>query len=118
MPEKAPSREKARPRVAERVIGRGAEYPQKAAKTTPDGDNMFETQERTIARVDRARIAQKWAKNDHAWHDILRFGEQMLVSQVVFIGPHVFKTKVENDSEITRTSQPTRSRPVECVEVS
>ena len=49
---------------------------------------------------------------------ILRFGEQMLVSRVVFIGPQVFKTKVENDSDITRTSQPSRSRPVECVEVS
>ena len=49
------------------------------------------------------------------------FGEQILVSLVVFIGPQVFKTKVENDSDITRTSQPTRSRParpVECVEVS
>ncbi len=34
----------------------------------------------------------------------LRFGEQMLVSRVVFIGPQDFKTKVENDSDITRTS--------------
>jgi hypothetical protein len=31
---------------------------------------------------------------------ILRFGKQMLVSQVIFIGPQVFKTKVENDLDI------------------
>jgi hypothetical protein len=48
----------------------------------------------------------------------LRFGEQILVSRVLFIGPQVFKTEVENDSDITRTSQPSRSRPVEGVEVS
>jgi hypothetical protein len=48
----------------------------------------------------------------------LRFGEQMLVSRVVFIGLQVFKTKVENDSDITRTSKPTRRRPVERVGVS
>ncbi len=35
----------------------------------------------------------------------LRFGEQILVCRVVFIGLQVFKTKVENDSDITRTSQ-------------
>jgi hypothetical protein len=29
------------------------------------------------------------------------------------MGPQVFKTKVENDPDITRTSQPSRSRPVE-----
>ncbi len=46
---------------------------------------------------------------------IRRFGEQMLVFRVVFIGPQVFKNKPENDSDITRTSQPTRSRPVVCV---
>ncbi len=46
---------------------------------------------------------------------IRRFGEQMLVSQLVFIGQQVFQTKPENDSDITRTSQPTRSRPVVCV---
>jgi hypothetical protein len=39
----------------------------------------------------------------------------MLVFRVVFISPQVFKTKPENDSDITRTSQPTRSRPVVCV---
>jgi hypothetical protein len=32
----------------------------------------------------------------------LRFGGQMLVSRVVFIGQQVFKTKVENDSDIHR----------------
>jgi hypothetical protein len=32
---------------------------------------------------------------------ILQFGEQMLVSRLVFIGPQVFKTKVDNDSDIT-----------------
>ncbi len=78
MPEKASSREKARPRVAERVVGRGAEPPKKAVKTTPDGDNMFETKQRTIVWVDLARKAQKLAKNDHAWHEFFDLANKCL----------------------------------------
>ena len=86
-----------------------------AAKTTPDDEDMFETQEWTIGGADRARKAPKTAKNDHAWHDFDDLANKCLCLRAVFIGPQVFKTKVENDSDITRTSQPTCSRPVECV---
>ena len=86
-----------------------------AAKTTPDDEGMFETQELTIRRADRARKAPKTANNDHAWHDFDDLANKCLCLRAVFIGPQVFKTKVENDSDITRTSQPTCSRPVECV---
>ena len=44
-----------------------------------------------------------------------RFGEQVFVFASRIYRPASFKTKVENDSDITRTSQPTCSRPVECV---
>jgi hypothetical protein len=50
----------------------------KAGKTTPYGDNMFETLERTIVWVDWARIAQKSAKNDHAWHDFFDLADKCL----------------------------------------
>ena len=39
---------------------------------------MFETQERTIVLVDRARIAQKSAKNDHAWHEFVDLANKCL----------------------------------------
>ena len=39
---------------------------------------MFETQERTIVWVDWARIAQKSAKNDHAWHDFFDLANKCL----------------------------------------
>ena len=50
-------------------MGRGAEPAINAAKTTPDDEDMFETQELTVRGADRARKAPKTAKNDHAWHD-------------------------------------------------
>ncbi len=78
VPDKASSREKARPRVAERVMGREAEPPPKSCENDPNGDNMFETQERTIVWVDRARIAQKSAKNDHAQHDFFDLANKCL----------------------------------------
>jgi hypothetical protein len=120
MQEKASSREKARPRVAERVMGPWVEErnpPKNTVKTTSDGENMFETQERTIVWLDRARMAQKSAKNDHAWHEFVDLANKCLCLwwYLLFIGPQVFKTKPENDSDITRTSQPTCSRPVVCV---
>ncbi len=39
---------------------------------------MFKTQERTIAWVNRARIAQKSVKNDHAWHDFFDLANKCL----------------------------------------
>ncbi len=53
-------------------------HSKKAAKMTPDGDNMFETQERTIVWVDRARITQKSAKNDHAWQEFFDLANKCL----------------------------------------
>ncbi len=54
-----------------------------------------------------------------------RFGEQMLVSREVFIGPPVFKTNLDNDSDIDQsgcTALPTCRRHVvngtHCVGVS
>ncbi len=52
--------------------------PKKAAKTAPDGDDMFKTQERTILWVDRARITQKSAKKDHAWHEFFDLANKCL----------------------------------------
>ena len=52
--------------------------PKNTAKTTSDGDNRFETQERTIVWVHRARIAQKSAKNDHAWHEFVDLANKCL----------------------------------------
>ena len=51
-----------------------------AAKTTPDDEDMFETQELTIGGADRARKAPKTANNDHAWHDIVDFANKFLCS--------------------------------------
>ena len=48
--------------------------PQLAAKTTPNDEDMFETQGSTIGEADhhdRARKAPKTAKNDNAWHDFV-----------------------------------------------
>jgi hypothetical protein len=39
---------------------------------------MFKTQERTIVWVNRARIAQKSAKNDHAWHEFVDLANKCL----------------------------------------
>ena len=86
-------------------MGRAAEAPEKRCETTSASDDMFETQERTIGGSNRARRA---AKNDHAWHDFDDLANKCLCLRAVFIGPQVFKTKVENDSDITRTSQPAR----------
>ena len=54
-----------------RVMDRGAHPPKNAAKTISDGDDVFETQERTIGVADRARKAPKQAKKEHAWHDFV-----------------------------------------------
>ena len=61
-------------------MGRGAEPAINAAKTTPDDEDMFETQEVTIGGADRARKAPKTAKNDHAWHDIVDLANKFLCS--------------------------------------
>ncbi len=61
--------------------------PKNAAKTTPDDDDMFETQELTdmfetqeltVGGADRARKAPKTAKNDHAWHDFVDLANKCL----------------------------------------
>ena len=61
-------------------MGRGAEPAINAAKTTPDDEDMFETQELTIGEADRARKASKTANNDHAWHDIVDLANKLLCS--------------------------------------
>ena len=61
-------------------MGRGAEPAINAAKTTPDDEDMFETQELTVRGADRARKAPKTAKNDHAWHDIVDLSNKGLCS--------------------------------------
>ena len=76
-------------------MGRGAENPKNAAKTTPDDDDMFEAQERTIGGANRARRAPKQAKLDHAWHDFVD-----LPNKCLCLGCYSY----------TRDS-----RPVECV---
>ena len=52
--------------------------PQNAAKTIPDDDDVYETQERTIGAADRAGRAPKTAKNDHAWHDFVDLANKCL----------------------------------------
>ena len=98
---------------------------QLAAKTTPNDEDMFETQESTIGEADRARKAPKAAKNDNAWHDFVDLANKMFVFRKVFIGPPVFKTKLDNDSDIDQsgcTALPTCRRHVvngtHCVGVS
>ena len=54
--------------------------PQLAAKTTPNDEDMFETQESTIGEADRARKAPKTAKNDNAWHDFVDLANKCLCS--------------------------------------
>ena len=54
--------------------------PKNAAKTTPDDEDMFETQELTIGGADRARKAPKTANNDHAWHDFVDLANKFLCS--------------------------------------
>ena len=61
-------------------MGRGAEPAINAAKTTPDDEDMFETQELTIGGADRARKAPKTANNDHAWHDFVDLANKFLSS--------------------------------------
>jgi hypothetical protein len=76
-----------------------------AAKTTPDDENMFETQELIIGGVDRARKAPETAKNDHAWNDFVDLANKCLCfgRYLLFIGPQVFKTKLDNDSDIDQS---------------
>jgi hypothetical protein len=54
--------------------------PKNAAKTTPDDEDMFETQELTIGVADRARKAPKTEKNDNAWHDFVDLANKCLCS--------------------------------------
>jgi hypothetical protein len=49
-----------------------------AAKTISDGDDILETQERTISGAKRARKAQKQAKKEHACHDFCNLANKSL----------------------------------------
>jgi hypothetical protein len=41
-------------------------------------NNIFETQERSIVWLNRAKIAQKLAKNDHEWHEFFDLANKCL----------------------------------------
>ncbi len=52
--------------------------PKNAAKMTPDGGDIFETQEGTIGGADRARRGPQSAKNDHPLYDFVDFANKCL----------------------------------------
>ncbi len=63
-----------------RVTGwaEGWNPPQNATKTTPDGDDTFETQEWTIGEADKARVEPETAKDDDAKHDFVDFASDFV----------------------------------------
>ncbi len=118
-PATAPRSEKASPRVAGQVVGRGAETPKKRCENDPWWWWHVQVRNtRTNHWSGELGMEQnRWRMIMHGTISSIWRTNVCVSGGTSIYRPASFKTKVENDSNITRTSQPTRSQPVECVEL-